>query len=41
VRVFAEPYFRSVLRPLNLPEHPIEQRQAMMGLQVGITRIFD
>ena len=41
LRVFAEPYARIVLRPVNLPNHPVQQRYAMLGLNFGITRIFD
>ena len=41
LRVFAEPYVRMVLRPVNIPGHPVEQRYGMMGLNVGVTRIFD
>ncbi len=41
LRVFAEPYVRMVLRPVNVPAHPVEQRYGMLGLNVGVTRIFD
>lgn len=41
LRVFAEPYVRMVLRPVNIPGHPVEQRYGMLGLNVGVTRIFD
>ncbi len=41
LRVFAEPYVRMVLRPVNVPSHPVEQRYGMLGLNVGVTRIFD
>jgi len=41
LRVFAEPYVRMVLRPVNISGHPVEQRYGMMGLNVGVTRIFD
>lgn len=41
LRVFAEPYVRMVLRPVNVPGHPVEQRYGMLGLNVGVTRIFD
>ena len=41
LRVFAEPYARVVLRPVNLPNHPVEQRYSMLGLNIGMTRIFD
>ena len=41
LRVFAEPYARVVLRPVNLSSHPVEQRYNMVGLNIGMTRIFD
>jgi hypothetical protein len=41
LRIFAEPYVRMVLRPVNVPNHPVEQRYGMLGLNVGVTRIFD
>jgi hypothetical protein len=40
-RLFAEPYFRVVLRPITLPSYPIEQRQAIAGLRVGVSQILD
>lgn len=39
-RVFAEPSFRQVLRPVTLGSHPVEQRYSIMGLRLGATRIF-
>ncbi len=41
LRVFAEPCVRMVLRPVNVPGHPVEQRYGMVGLNVGMTRILD
>ena len=41
LRVFAEPYVRMVLRPVNVPGHPVEQRYGILGLHIGVTRIFD
>lgn len=41
LRVFAEPYARVVLRPINVPNHPVEQRYGMLGLNIGMTRILD
>lgn len=40
-RVFAEPYVRMVLRPVNIPDHPVEQRYSLLGLKVGMTHILD
>ncbi len=39
-RLFAEPYFHSVLRPITLPDYPIEQRQCIAGLRIGISQIL-
>ncbi len=40
-RLFAEPYFRVVFRPITLPAYPIEQRQSIAGLRVGVSQILD
>lgn len=40
-RLFAEPYFRIVLRPITLPAYPIEQRQSIAGLRIGVSQILD
>lgn len=39
-RLFVEPAFRQVLRPITLGSHPVEQRYSMLGLQLGATTIF-
>jgi hypothetical protein len=39
-RVFVEPSFRQVLRPVTVDNHPIEQRYSILGLRLGATRIF-
>ncbi|MCS7037496.1 MAG: outer membrane beta-barrel protein [Saprospiraceae bacterium] len=39
-RIFAEPYLRVVLRPITLPSYPIEQRQSIVGLRVGVSQIL-
>lgn len=41
LRVFAEPYVRMVLRPVNIPDHPVEQHYGILGLNIGMTRILD
>ena len=41
LRVFAEPYFRQVLRPITLDGHPVEQRYGIGGLRLGLTKIMD
>ena len=40
MRLFAEPSFRQVLRPVSLASHPVEQRYSILGLRLGATRIF-
>ncbi len=40
-RVFVEPYFRLILRPITLPTYPIEQRQRLAGLRIGVSQILD
>jgi hypothetical protein len=39
-RVFIEPSFRQVLRPVTVENHPVEQRYSIFGLRLGATRIF-
>jgi len=39
-RVFVEPSFRQVLRPVTVENHPVEQRYSILGLRLGATRIF-
>lgn len=41
LRVFAEPYFRQVLKPVTLDDQPVEQRYRMGGIKIGLTRILD
>ena len=41
LRVFAEPYFRQVLRPVTLDGHPVEQRYGIGGIRLGLTKIMD
>ncbi len=40
-RLFAEPYFRWVLRPITAASYPIEQRQHLVGLRLGVSQILD
>jgi hypothetical protein len=40
LRVFVEPSFRKVLRPVTLQNHPVEQRYGIGGLRLGFTRIL-
>ncbi|MBC7775190.1 MAG: hypothetical protein H7246_07105 [Phycisphaerae bacterium] len=39
-RLFVEPSFRQVLRPVTLSSHPVEQRYSILGLRLGATKIF-
>ncbi len=39
-RLFVEPSYRQVLRPLTLSSHPVEQRYSLFGLRMGATKIF-
>lgn len=39
-RLFAEPSFRQVLRPVSVESHPVEQRYSIFGLRLGATTIF-
>lgn len=41
LRVFAEPYYRHVLKPVNQPNHPVEQRYGIGGVRLGMTMIID
>lgn len=41
LRVFAEPYYRHVLQPVNQVGHPVEQRYNIVGIRLGMTKIVD
>ncbi|MEI6408329.1 MAG: hypothetical protein WCR52_03005 [Bacteroidota bacterium] len=41
LRIFAEPYFRQIVQPVNLQSHPIGQRYGVGGIRFGITKILD
>ena len=41
LRVFAEPYFRQVLKPVTLENQPVDQRYRIGGIKVGMTTILD
>lgn len=40
IRLFVEPSFRQVLRPVTLANHPVDQRYSILGLRLGSTMIF-
>lgn len=39
-RLFVEPSFRQVLRPVTLQSHSVDQRYSILGLRLGYTMIF-
>lgn len=39
-RLFVEPAFRQILRPVTVNRHPVEQRYSVLGLRLGATKIF-
>lgn len=41
LRVFAEPYFRKVLKPLTLEDQPVSQRYGNWGIKFGAAKILD
>ncbi|MCC6410573.1 MAG: hypothetical protein IT270_02870, partial [Saprospiraceae bacterium] len=40
VRLFAEPYYRQILKPLTVDGHPVEQQYGIGGLKIGMTKIL-
>jgi hypothetical protein len=41
VRLFVEPYFKKVLRPVSLQAYPVQQRYGIGGLRFGCTKILN
>jgi hypothetical protein len=41
VRLFAEPYYRKVLKPVTLDDQTVEQRRSNWGIKIGMTKILD
>ncbi len=41
LRVFAEPYYRHILRPVTISSHPLEQRYGIGGVRLGLTKILN
>lgn len=39
-RLFVEPYYRSILKPVSVDNAPLEQRYSMWGIQVGVSQIL-
>ena len=39
-RVFAEPYYHSILRPVTTTAYPLAQRYNMIGLRLGMSKLF-
>ncbi len=40
LRVFAEPYYRQILRSVSLPSHPVTQEYGIGGVRLGLTKIL-
>lgn len=40
-RVFVEPYFRHILKPITRPAYPVEQMQGVGGVRFGATHILN
>lgn len=41
LRIFAEPYFRQILKPVTLENQAVDQRYRISGIKLGLTRILD
>ncbi len=41
LRVFVEPYYKKILRPVTLNEHPVEQRYGLGGIRFGMSKILN
>lgn len=41
VRIFAEPYFRQILKPVTLGNQPVEQEYRNWGVKLGMTKILN
>ena len=41
VRVFAEPYYRHILKSVTVDAYPLQQRMGFGGIQFGLTKILD
>ena len=41
LRVFVEPYYKKILRPVTLNKHPVEQRYGLGGLRLGVSKILN
>lgn len=40
IRLFAEPYYRQVLKPITVDDHHVEQQYGIGGLKIGMTKIL-
>lgn len=40
-RVFVEPYFQRILKPVTLGSYPLAQRYNIVGVNMGVTRIIE
>lgn len=41
MRVFVEPYYKKIMRPVTLDSHPVEQRYGIGGLRLGMSKILN
>ncbi len=41
LRVFVEPYYKKILRPVTRNNHPVEQRYGLGGLRLGVSKILN
>lgn len=41
LRIFVEPSFKKMLRPVTVGNHPVEQRYSIGGLRLGLTKILN
>ncbi len=40
MRIFAEPYYQAILKPISTETYPLQQRYHLIGLRLGVSRIF-
>jgi hypothetical protein len=39
-RIFAEPYYHSILKPISTETYSLQQRNHLIGLRLGVSKIF-
>lgn len=40
MRIFAEPYYQAILKPVSTETYPLQQRYHLIGLRLGVSKIF-